>query len=112
MSYYSDSKTEATTSIGDPLIIQLDWLVPDLQDKINFYIESCTVTDLDGEDASQFEIIKDGCYAGVIGAKPHKATQSSDKAVFQYNLFSFNTGVSNAQSLTCEMQFCILTVPG
>lgn len=85
--------------MGAPLTVNVNWSVKTLPD-LTFFFLNCGVEH--GEVTAN--IVKDGCYAGIVDAKPVEATGTS--AAFRYNVFKGQGEDSTAQDITCSIKIC------
>jgi len=100
--------------IGATMFVQSEWSVTTMGGILEYYIDTCTVTDKSTNIA--VEIVKTTCYSATVGAEPLGAAAANDAtgkivqqfSQFQYTSFSFDTSASDDQELSCLVKFCVI----
>jgi len=85
--------------LGAELPIEVKWSVNVLAD-LKFNFDFCKVT----HGATDFFIIKNGCYATTVAARP--LAQSHNSNSFEYRVFKAKGEVAKDQTIECEVTVC------
>jgi len=100
--------------VGKEVFVQSSWKVEGLEDSVRYFVDYCTIEDT--ASGISIPIVKDSCYAGLVGAEPLGAVAepgAQSKVVpktstFKFTFFTFDLkSKANVQDLTCTLRLCL-----
>ena len=91
--------SDETLTLGAFMPVDINWDITTLTG-LRFYTVGCSVEHGD----TSVDIVKNGCYAGAVEAKPTDSTATSQS--FRYKIFKAQNEDSQSQTVNCVIKLC------
>jgi len=91
--------SDETLTLGAFMPVDITWDITTLTG-LRFYTVGCSVEHGD----TSVDIVKNGCYAGAVEAKPTDSTATSQS--FRYKIFKAQNEDSQSQTVNCVIKLC------